>query len=169
MQQVTIICSFCGKLSEKAAKRIRWAKSKGQNRFYCDLDCMQRGLALGRVQQGTALRNLFCRYKQTAKRRKVSFDLTILEFRILVERSCHYCGDAPAQVARAKSGETLKYNGVDRVNNSLGYSVENSVSCCGVCNRWKSSMSRDEFLKHIEKIFRRTTMVTNLSKTVHTV
>jgi hypothetical protein len=167
-QTVSVTCNFCGNQLDKLAKSVKWARANGQKNFYCNMVCMQSGRTLGRVKPGTALRSLLCRYKQTARRRKVSFTLTDTEFGSLVTQSCYYCGDAPAQVARAKSGETLKYNGIDRVNNLFGYSTDNSVSCCGTCNRWKSSMSSEDFLAQIRKIFERTTMVTNLSKTAHT-
>lgn len=152
MQMMTITCAFCGAQTDKPAKSVKWAKSKGQIKFYCGLACMQAGRARGRIRSGTALRNLLCRYKQTARRRKVSFGLSDSEFASLVAQPCRYCGSMPEQVARAKSGAILKYNGVDRVDNSFGYLFTNCVSCCGVCNRWKSSLPLHAFLAHAERI-----------------
>jgi hypothetical protein len=46
--------------------------------------------------------------------------------------------------------ETLRasyiYNGVDRVNNDFGYSIDNCVSCCKVCNRMKGKKTVAEFV-----------------------
>jgi hypothetical protein len=45
-------------------------------------------------------------------------------------------------------------NGVDRVENSLGYSVDNCVACCKICNWMKLTLSVDEFKAHVIKIAR---------------
>jgi hypothetical protein len=46
----------------------------------------------------------------------------------------------------------LAYNGIDRVDNKKGYTEENCVSCCGLCNRMKMKMGLSDFAKHIQKI-----------------
>jgi len=48
----------------------------------------------------------------------------------------------------------MKYNGIDRVDNSRGYESGNVVSCCGVCNMLKHVLSKEEFLARIEKIYK---------------
>jgi hypothetical protein len=42
--------------------------------------------------------------------------------------------------------------GVDRVDNTKGYTLANSVPCCKVCNRMKMAMTKDDFLTHIRKV-----------------
>ena len=43
--------------------------------------------------------------------------------------------------------------GIDRVDNSLGYTLENSVSCCSKCNYMKKTLNVENFLLHIAKIY----------------
>jgi hypothetical protein len=44
------------------------------------------------------------------------------------------------------------YNGVDRIDNSIGYTKENCVPCCTICNWAKSNRGVDEFKDYIEGI-----------------
>ena len=46
------------------------------------------------------------------------------------------------------SDHVLKCNGVDRVDNTKGYSVDNSVPCCKFCNTAKHTMSEGDFFTH---------------------
>jgi hypothetical protein len=49
------------------------------------------------------------------------------------------------------------YNGIDRVDNTLGYSKENCVSCCKICNYMKQVLTLEEFYSHIRRIHERIT------------
>ena len=101
-------------------------------------------------------------YKSNAKKRDIAFDLTIEEFRELIEQPCNYCGEAYSNemtdtVWRGKksyeiSNTILKYNGIDRVDNELGYNNKNCVPCCSTCNKMKSNYTFDNFIEHVEKI-----------------
>ena len=51
------------------------------------------------------------------------------------------------------SDYVLKCNGIDRIDSSKGYTVENSVACCKYCNTAKNTMSVDEFLKWIGRVY----------------
>jgi hypothetical protein len=101
---------------------------------------------------------LFKTYKWGAAQRGIVFTLTREQFLKITKENCKYCGSPPNQV----SGSSRKinghngnyiYNGVDRVNNLEGYTIENSVSACGDCNRIKSSDTYKDFIRKIEKIF----------------
>jgi len=78
--------------------------------------------------------------KNRSKKRSISFDLTFDEFMTLWGQPCTYCGD------------DIDTIGVDRIDSSLGYSLDNCVSCCTVCNKMKLAMSVDEWLGHMKKI-----------------
>jgi len=43
-------------------------------------------------------------------------------------------------------------NSLDRIDNSVGYTKENSKPCCFMCNRIKSDFNLDELIEKIEKI-----------------
>jgi len=62
----------------------------------------------------------------------------------LIRGDCVYCGAAPDPL-----------NGVDRVDNNLGYIAGNIVSSCKMCNIAKNNHSVDEFLSWIERVHRR--------------
>lgn len=47
----------------------------------------------------------------------------------------------------------LKHNGIDRLNSSIGYEVDNCVPCCYICNRAKAQLDDKTFLNHITKIY----------------
>lgn len=99
----------------------------------------------------------FSEYKQGAKQRNYSFHLTKDQFRKITSLPCSYCGSfiQPYYAKNRKSLTTVPYlcNGIDRVNNDIGYSVENCVSCCNLCNLMKRGLSVDNFKAHIRKIY----------------
>lgn len=78
-------------------------------------------------------------YKREARKRMYSWDLTDEQASRLFMGQCHYCGKHAS-------------NGIDRVDNSKGYFLENCVSCCSACNFMKGSMDLEEFIDHIHKI-----------------
>ena len=66
--------------------------------------------------------------------------ITIEEFKILDSSPCSYCGD---------NGKV----GIDRIDNSKGYTKENSTPACKLCNFMKKAMTVQDFLNHIKKIY----------------
>lgn len=97
-------------------------------------------------------------YKQGAKRRGYTFELTRIEFVIMLYGKCAYCGQEPdMKYTNTPSREHAHYitiNSIDRVDNYLGYTTENTVSCCKKCNTMKSILGAKEFLEHVEKIYK---------------
>jgi hypothetical protein len=71
----------------------------------------------------------------------------------LLTSSCHYCSIPPS---REKAGSGLSgsffYNGIDRVDNNIGYTPDNCVACCWLCNRAKASMPYDGFITWLDRI-----------------
>lgn len=107
---------------------------------------------------GSAKLIYFNSYKHNAKNRDLEFSLTQEEFNNLISLNCHYC-NTPPKDANYLSKSTKKYggftaNGIDRMNNSIGYTVDNSLSCCTVCNMMKKVLKYNVFLEHIEKIYK---------------
>ena len=49
----------------------------------------------------------------------------------------------------------MALNGIDRINNSVGYTEKNSVPCCGTCNVAKGQMTLAEFKLWIARIHAR--------------
>ena len=106
------------------------------------------------------LNELFLRYKIGSSRNGRNFSITIGQFRAITSRDCHYCGRKPASVcicnkynpARKTDWGGYIYNGIDRKNNTVGYTILNCISCCYICNRAKSSMAYDEFIAYVSAL-----------------
>lgn len=109
----------------------------------------------------TTYNALFYAYKKGAIDRGYSFELDINQFKNFLHKNCFYCGDEPKSVYRilnsktkeVRAGIPIIYNGIDRINNLIGYTIDNSITCCETCNRMKTSHDYDFFLNHIKKIF----------------
>jgi hypothetical protein len=71
------------------------------------------------------------------------FRLTPEEYYALRSGNCTYC-----------QRETTKThtNGIDRVDNDVGYVFDNCVTCCHDCNMLKLVTPREEFIAHVIKI-----------------
>lgn len=108
-------------------------------------------------KQGSALRSLRLGYVRGAKKRNLKFELTDDEFSKLTKEKCFYCGEVPNKIIKSnyKSGisDIYVYNGIDRIDNSIGYELKNCVSCCKNCNYFKANLSPMEFLNHVNKIY----------------
>ena len=85
----------------------------------------------------------FSSYIKDAKRRNIDFHLSKELFCNIIEKNCHYCGEI---------NEEKKFNGIDRMESTLGYSVENCVSCCSLCNYLKNRTPMNIFLKRVRHI-----------------
>jgi hypothetical protein len=81
----------------------------------------------------------FSKYKYGAKSRGYNFDLDFDNFTKLLSGQCHYCG----------SKENI---GIDRMDNKIGYTIKNCVSCCTECNFFKGSKEYTYFIEKCKSI-----------------
>jgi hypothetical protein len=107
-----------------------------------------------------AKRHLYRVYKFGAITREYEFNISFDYFESLILQNCHYCGDEPKQVynplrknREPKYNGILIYNGIDRIDNFIGYEIYNCVPCCGVCNDAKGTMQYNDFILLIKRIF----------------
>ncbi len=100
---------------------------------------------------------LYAAYQRRAKYKQWEFGITGEEFKTLVTSECYYCGAVPAQVYKVRSnhGGEFIYNGIDRLDNSLGYISGNVVPACGFCNCAKSTYGLDDFFSKLRAIVER--------------
>jgi hypothetical protein len=103
------------------------------------------------VHLETLYNRLFKDYRNQAKKRGLSFSIDNFQFRHIISQDCYYCGKPPSNIKRGVFGELI-YNGIDRVNNSVGYDVDNVVPCCAVCNRMKMDANIGTFIEKVRKI-----------------
>ncbi|MGE3840041.1 MAG: hypothetical protein AB7I50_00495 [Vicinamibacterales bacterium] len=94
-------------------------------------------------QRANPVRNARNQYRQGARRRGFAWALPDDQFAALVLGECHYCGvPAPAD----------GINGIDRVDNSLGYVASNVVTACAQCNYAKRDQMAAEFVAWARRI-----------------
>lgn len=103
-----------------------------------------------------------CMYRyakdRAVKYRTKQFELSLKEFENLSLGDCKYCGKAPANKYRqilTKGDKILLYNGIDRIDSSKGYTLDNCVTCCSICNTMKNSLTYTEFINHIKLLHTR--------------
>ena len=101
----------------------------------------------------TARSEILGSYRCKASRRGYAWELTDEDFDRLTSSPCSYCGCPPSNIRSVKRGiGDFIYSGIDRVDNTEGYTPENTVSCCGDCNNAKSDMSLAEFEAWLDRI-----------------
>lgn len=84
-------------------------------------------------------------YIAGANQRGLAWTLTDEQFVELVCQPCFYCGRGGEEKATSID-DWVEANGVDRFNNDVGYTPENSVPCCTTCNTAKNTMTADQFI-----------------------
>lgn len=99
----------------------------------------------------------YSNYKRTADSKNLDFELTIEVFESIVKSVCYYCS----------SLQERGFNGIDRLNHTKGYVLENCVSCCQMCNYMKNTLSIDVFLRRIEHILTHQFLIKNGEKSPH--
>lgn len=98
------------------------------------------------------IKALYNTYKRQAAKRSYDFQLTYEVFKKYIFENCYYCSTPPSNLAK-QNYRSLAYNGIDRVDNSIGYQDDNIVTCCGECNWMKNRLTKDAFLEKVKKIF----------------
>lgn len=97
--------------------------------------------------------SLIQEYKNSAKQRGLIYDLSPETLFSKVHENCTYCGNPPSKPHR--ECESFLYNGLDRIDNEIGYVESNITPCCFFCNKMKGVLSVEDFMKHINKIWTR--------------
>lgn len=141
MKTVTIICKYCQK--EATIK-----KSKSKPNKYCSKTCAKnsrydihkekiaKGIKSGTLFGKPTIMYFYNRYKKGAEKRNKVFFLTISQFESFWKKPCHYCNTQIHTI------------GIDRLNNTLGYTPKNTVPCCPTCNLMKRGMPYKQFIEH---------------------
>jgi hypothetical protein len=78
--------------------------------------------------------------KYSANKRGLEFSISLDFYKSLAGMDCHYCHCQLRWNNRTNSGRLGGSNtghNLDRKDNSLGYTEDNVVPCCAICNRVK--------------------------------
>jgi hypothetical protein len=110
----------------------------------------------------SGLKRIYLIYKQSAKQRNLTFNLTIDKFKKITSQNCSYCGIPPSEISdhskNHKNGTVndytaYKFNGIDRIDSKKGYDEENVTPCCKRCNYVKHTSTVEELKNHVIKIY----------------
>jgi hypothetical protein len=128
----------CGEVHEVRNAALRFGKTKSCGHF------RDKNLSVDEAVK----RIIEKRIRSGARLRGKNFELTQGQVLFLISRPCHWCGRVGVNSCKhPRSGQPpFRYNGLDRVNNDEGYTLANTVPCCGPCNRAKHTMTTEEFL-----------------------
>lgn len=156
---------------------LEWVKNKA--RWSCQCDCLNKTLVSSfnlnsniikscgcaepkkrfkKLPNALGIKNRLLRIcKRSAKKRGHSFCLTKKLFFEKIVENCDYCGVNPQTKSKIKvyKNDNFKYNGIDRVDNSIGYLDFNIVPCCKNCNKAKASLSLDQFYDLVKRNYNR--------------
>lgn len=125
----------CGNIRRVGGYALRSNKSSG-----CP-NCVNK-IAYGEA----AFNYLYGTYKCNAAKRGIEWALTKDEFRVITKSNCYYTGLPPSTITRRQGGDYV-YNGVDRVHNNEGYTLDNSVPCNSRINKMKMDLPYSDFIE----------------------
>lgn len=147
IKTLTWLCKCdCGKEKWVSAQNLK----NGHTRSCGCYQKERRYLELYRASKNKC----YATYKRQAGNKNREFGLTFDEFIEITSEKCSYCGAEPSN--KFNSGlynGTYIYNGIDRVDSSKGYVLNNCVPCCKICNIAKHNMSREEFIDWVSRVY----------------
>lgn len=135
--EVKCICGGTGWASSSDLKRGR--------RNFCQ-NCKEKN------SMSSGVNIFYTSYKRAAILRGYDFNLTFEEFENLIFKNCSYCDIAPLNISKKTMRSVFKYNGIDRRDNSLGYNINNCVTCCKFCNIAKKDNKESDFTAWLDHV-----------------
>jgi hypothetical protein len=114
---------------------------KAYTREYNKTEAFARAQVKGR----RSAKGRFGQGKHSAKRRGMVWELTLEQHaQLLSSGKCEYCKGALGPCG----------SGLDRKDNSRGYTLDNCVPCCGDCNTIKADVLDYEEMKLVAEVLR---------------
>ena len=128
------------------------------------------GICVKRVKKtllgDSAKWSLYILTQKSASKRNKFFNLSLEEFLRITGSACYYCGckwsseypnmkyttKRPSLEGQYKLNGSYKHNGIDRLDNEIGYVSDNCVACCKTCNIAKNTMSVEDFKGWIKNV-----------------
>ena len=78
-------------------------------------------------------------YKKRCKSKGMDFRLSLWKFEYYISKPCFICKKANA-------------GGLDRLDNTIGYTERNVAPCCFDCNRMKSNKTKEQFMEYLARL-----------------
>src|SRR5688572_7953331 len=130
----------CGNETHVTTKSLVSGRTKSCGCYQREVNSIAKTLPTTERRFREVLRS----YKKTCKEKNREFSLSEVEFRNIVTLPCNYCGHPASD----------RLNGIDRVDSSIGYRLDNVVPCCRRCNIAKGDMAIGEFREWVGKTYR---------------
>ena len=90
--------------------------------------------------------NLISDYRRRALRKQLDFLLTPDDYNSIIKNDCFMCG---------KKTDQQNQNGIDRMDNTKGYILENVNACCCECNLTKRDYIYDNLINKMMLIYKK--------------
>lgn len=101
--------------------------------------------------QSPVFNMIYASIKRNALDRGLTWCLTKEDVAKLIFANCEYCDAPPSNVIKEHNRkceqDDLVKNGIDRIDNSKGYTVENCATCCAKCNTLKGAITKEMVYK----------------------
>ena len=131
------LCSCtCGGLVARSGSLLRRGSTKS-------CGCIKPGSRPLNSGVAKSEQTLFKFFVNKARGRGHTPNLTLEQWRSLINKPCVYSG-------HMTNGPTA----IDRIDSTIGYTLENCVPCCGECNRAKGQMAHEEFITYLRETAR---------------
>jgi 5-methylcytosine-specific restriction endonuclease McrA len=88
--------------------------------------------------------------------RDLQWALTKTEFKTFIQGVCYWCGIVGGTETKAprygsQGDRFMRNNGIDRLDNAQGYTLQNCVTACKHCNLARNDMSIEEFKEWLKR------------------
>lgn len=153
---VDLVCK-CGSIVKKKRLGHLYGTPKKSGIKSCNkCGFINRGKSNRRYTDSQAKNAVYGRYKSSAKQRNIEWDISKEDFFSKISLPCIYCDNKETSFFTAPKSspwsKSFKFTGLDRIDNSLGYTVKNVQPCCKWCNYAKSDRSEIDFENWILRV-----------------
>lgn len=155
------VCLHCGLIHNRTRRNLVALRSKA-NKTNLPLSCgCRHSIPKYSGPEEYVYNRRIQRIKSGAKKRSIEWSLTEKEAIELMNMPCFYCATKDGlQVTldkqRASWGDVIEsfpMNGIDRFDNNIGYTKENSIPCCTNCNKSKLDRSFSDFYGWVKRTY----------------
>jgi hypothetical protein len=110
-----------------------------------------------RMPDGLAIKkSAYASHLRGAADRNLYSNLSFSEYVGICSKPCHYCGAMSQRHSRRhtsrKTYDTIPFNSADRLNNEPYYDLDNTVSSCFNCQRFKWGLRADDYISLCKRV-----------------